>query len=314
MRLVWLVVVAACGRSADGPAAAPAASASPARAVTVTVPQTPAEPGCEELPFAASTPVPEASGAAWLTIDGALALVVISDSGNRGAYGIVDPDSGETREQGMLPLGGGGDDLEGVAMRDGRLIAISSAGWIREWRRVAGGFELVAGPYPLGPVDLPAKSGGIGARPPEGEGMVCAERASNCGRNYEGLCLAHRPRSDTRCVGFAAAKADGHLYCVVEREGRLALDRSHAIAIARPGVIADCAFDEADTLYVGSNTFDLARVYRVHDWHDPARARSVVIGELPIGFPETLAVRGDVFYRMSDTGVAPSLMKKYRCR
>ena len=66
-------------------------------------------------------------------------------------------------------------------------------------------------------------------------------------------------------------------------------------------------------LYVGSNAFDLGIVYRVTGWEDPARAKVASIGPLLIGFPEALAVRGDVFYRMSDTGGAPSFMKKFRC-
>ena len=48
-------------------------------------------------------------------------------------------------------------------------------------------------------------------------------------------------------------------------------------------------------------------------WDDPARAQVTRVAPLLIGFPETLAVRGDVIYRMSDTGGAPSFMKKYRC-
>lgn len=36
-------------------------------------------------------------------------------------------------------------------------------------------------------------------------------------------------------------------------------------------------------------------------------------GGLLIGFPEVLGVRGDVIYRMSDAGGAPSFMKKYHC-
>src|SRR5262245_32682717 len=60
---------------------------------------------CPEQPFAKSTPLPEASGAAWLTIEGKLALVVVADSGNQGDYVVLDPDTGATREQGKLPLG-----------------------------------------------------------------------------------------------------------------------------------------------------------------------------------------------------------------
>ncbi len=298
---------AACRRTEPPPAGGASGSAAIARAES-------AGPGaaCSELPFAESTPVPEASGAAWLDLDGALGLVVISDSGNDGAYAIVDPESGDTREQGKLPLGGVGADLEGIAARGGRLHVITSPGWIRAYERADRGFALVDGPYALGPIDLADKGGGWGSKPPEGSGMVCGAKHTNCGRNYEGLCLAP-PGAAGRCVGFAASKADGHLYCVVERAGKLAVEHAGAIAIARPGAVADCAFSEDGRLYVGTNLFDAGNVYRVTGWEDPARAKVARLGPLLIGFPETIAVRGDVIYRMSDTGGAPSHMKKYRC-
>ena len=53
--------------------------------------------------------------------------------------------------------------------------------------------------------------------------MVCGATATNCGRNYEGLCLAPAGAGGA-CVGFAASKADGHLYCVTTADdGRLAV-------------------------------------------------------------------------------------------
>jgi hypothetical protein len=54
-------------------------------------------------------------------------------------------------------------------------------------------------------------------------------------------------------------------------------------------------------------------VYAVTGWDDPATATVALLAPLGAGFPETLAVRGEIFYRMSDTGGAPSLMAKYRC-
>lgn len=257
---------------------------------------------CSELPFAESTPLPEASGAAWLSIDGALRLVVIGDSGNDGAYAILDPETGATLEQGKLPLGGEGDDLEGIAARGGKLYTLTSPGWMRVHERRGHGFALVDGPYPIGLVE--AEDGSAG--------MVCAARRINCGRNYEGLCLQPGPAAG-RCAGFAASKTDGHLYCLAERDGRLQLDPAASIAIARRGVVADCAFSDDGRLYVGTNLFDVGTVYRVTGWQDPARARVARIGPLLIGNPEVLAVRGDAFYRMSDTNGAPSFMKKYRC-
>ena len=48
--------------------------------------------------------------------------------------------------------------------------------------------------------------------------MVCPGKKVNCGRNYEGLCLAPAPRSPD-CIGFAASRADGHAYCLSEQAG-----------------------------------------------------------------------------------------------
>jgi hypothetical protein len=206
----------------------------------------------------------------------------------------------------VSPLGGGGDDLEGLAIFRGRLAAISSAGWIREYERAAAGFTLVAGPYPLGPIDLPDKKLEPGAT-----GMVCNEKKVNCGRNYEGICLATRPNG--RCLGFAASKADGHLYCLIERDGKLAIDGAVSIEIAKPGVLADCAISDDGVLLVGANIFEFGRVYRVDSWGDPANAKLEAIEGVAIGNSETIAIRGDVVYRMSDNSGSPSLLAKYRC-
>jgi outer membrane protein assembly factor BamB len=143
--------------------------------------------------------------------------------------------------------------------------------------------------------------------------MVCNPHVVNCGRNYEGLCLAPIPRAGA-CVGFAASKADGHLYCLTDEAGKLVVHHDRAIAITRPGALADCAFGDDDTLWAGSNLFDLGNVYRVAHWEDPAKAQVEQVAALGVGFPELIAVRGDVIYRMSDMGGAPSLMARYRCR
>ncbi|HEY5936211.1 MAG TPA: hypothetical protein VIU61_16285 [Kofleriaceae bacterium] len=301
-RIAVLLVCAACGKD-KAPVPAPAVASAPADAP-------PAET-CTELPFAESTPVPEASGAAWLPIDGKLALVVISDSGNDGKYAIVDPETGATREEGKLPPGGAREDLEGAATRGGKLVAVTSPGWIRTWERTAQGFTLADGPYALGPIDLEKTTDGN--RPPEGTGMVCDAKLTNCGRNYEGLCLAPEPVTGA-CVGFVASKADGHLYCLVDEKGRLAVRHEGSIAITKPGALADCAFAEDGTLFAGSNLFDLSTVYRVDGWQAPATAKVSTVEQIGIGFPETIAARGDVIYRMSDTGgEGPSLMARFRC-
>ena len=316
MRWLLPVFLLACGHGSGAPPApgsgsviVPAASVPAAPAPEVAEAPQPAELDCTQQPFETATPVHEASGAGWLTIDGKLAMVVVSDSGNDGEYGVVDPDTGVTLEVGKLPLGDAGDDIEGVAGKDGKLYGLTSAGWMRVWERRGAGFALVAGPYPLGPQDLP--NGGGGNRPPKTDGMVCGAHHGNCGRNYEGLCLAARPAPG--CVGFAAAKADGHLYCLVEADGKLAVSRDRPIEITKPGAMADCAFDDQDRLWVGNNLFGLSVVYRVDGWRHRETASVVSIGSLGGGFPEVVAGRGEMLYRMSDTGGAPSLMQKFRC-
>jgi hypothetical protein len=259
-----------------------------------------AKPGCEQVPFAASTPVPEASGAAWLTIDGALALVVVADSGHDGAYGILDPETGETKRQGELPLGSGAsDDIEGLAARGEKLYGLTSAGSIREWTWNGSGFDLVAGPYAIGTGD-----------------SVCAPMKSNCGPDYEGLAIAPTaPTAADACAGFACSRGDGSLYCIVEKGGKLQIDRGRRIAVeSKKMSLSDCAFSETGTLLTGNNLFGLASVHRVDGWSDPKTAKVVELETLGTGFPEVIAVHGDAVYRMSDMGGdGPSLLAKFRC-
>ncbi|HEY5951885.1 MAG TPA: hypothetical protein VIV40_40595 [Kofleriaceae bacterium] len=283
-------------RSSDKPsqvheAARPQPAAEPADAAVAA-----ADPGhCEPQPFAASTPLPEASGAAWLTLDGKLSLVMVSDSGHNGAYAVLDPDTGDTREQGTLPLGGGGDDLEGLAARGDKLFGLTSNGLIREWRRKGTGFELVDGPYAVGS---------------EADGLSC-KTFVRCAINYEGLALASAPRGG--CAGFACSKGDGRAYCLTEQEGRFAVDRTRSIAVTKPGALGDCTFDDADTLWAANNVFGADQVFRIDNWADVKTAKVVPTSAFGIGFPEVIAVRGDVVYRVSDAGGAPSLMAKFRC-
>ena len=245
-------------------------------------------------------------------IDGALRLVVVGDSGNHGDYTVVDPENGATIERGNLPLGDApSDDIEGLAARDGKLYGLLAPGWMLVWERRGATFELVDGAYPLGPVDLPDK--GHGDKPPKTDGMVCPGKKNNCGRNYEGLCIPDRAHAAGPCAGFAAAKADGNLYCLVENGGRFALDKSISLAITRPGALADCAFSDDGTLLAASNLFDAANVYRINGWQDLKTAKVELIAPIGVGFPEVVAARGDIVYRMSDTGVSPSLMTKFRC-
>lgn len=317
-----IVALVACGKSQPAPSSkeppAPALPVAPAAPTAVEPPAPSAKAvvamatECEKLSFAESTPVPEASGAGWMEIDGALALVVVSDSGNDGAYGIVDPDSGATREEGKLPLGKAGADIEGVAAKDGLLYGVTSSGWMRVWKRAAKGFELAQDAYPLGLVDLPDKKSKLSA--PDGDGMVCGAKVANCGRDYEGLCLANKPPAgEHACVGFVASRADGHLYCLEQSGDKLRVIHDKSIEIGRSGTLADCAFSDDDRLLVGANLFGTDEVVVVDGWADPASAKVRELAPIGVGFPEVIAARGDLVWRMSDTGGAPSLMARYRC-
>jgi hypothetical protein len=277
----------------------------PARKVEAEPPVPGSAQACEQLPFEQLTPLPEASGAGWLTIDGQEVLVVVADSGHDGAFAIIDPETGATRVQGKLPLGdGAGDDLEGVATRGDRMYGLTSNGYMRvwQWSAAGGAFQLVDGPYPIGSGD-----------------DICPPHKSNCARDYEGLAIA--PQTDPRvqqqaCVGFACARADGALYCLVEQSGKLHIDRARRIPVVDARMaLADCAFSESGALYTGSNLFGLAKVHRVDGWSDPSTATVVELEALGTGFPEVIAVREDIIYRMSDMGgTGPSLMTKFRCK
>jgi hypothetical protein len=301
-----IVSVYACSSGATtGTSTSTSSGSAPTTSISDTGP-------CQQLTFAESTSVAEASGAAWWTIDGALRLVAVGDSGNHGDYTLVDPETGATLERGNLPLGDApSDDIEGLASRDGKLYGLLAPGWVLAWERHADNFELVDNAYPLGPVDLPDK--GHGDKPPHSDGMVCPGKKNNCGRNYEGLCIPDRAHAAGPCAGFAAAKADGKLYCLVETNGRFALDKSISLSITRPGALADCAFSDDGILLAASNLFDAANVYRIDGWANLATAKVELVAPIGVGFPEAVAVRGDVVYRMSDTGVSPSLMTKFRC-
>jgi hypothetical protein len=252
---------------------------------------------CEPMTFAPTVELPEASAATWFEIGGKRTLVVVSDSGHSGAYAVIDPESGSMIEKGALPLGKGTDDIEGLATRGDYIVGLTSSGWIREWQRSRDDktFELVEGPYEIGI-----------------HGMSCSLDDSNCAKNYEGLALAPDLRRNG-CVGYACSKQDGHLYCLTVQDRKLVVDPSRSIAVEKKNVLGDCAFSPEGQLYVGNNMFGMSTVYRIDGWQDPAQAKVVMVGELGLGFPEVIAVAGDVIYRMSDTGGSPSMMAKFRC-
>ena len=266
---------------------------------------------CQRLPFATAIPVAEASGSVWLrgVGDAGDSVIVVGDSGRAGAYVELSAEDGHVLRQAALPLGdGAGDDLEGLATDGQRLWGLTSAGWIRAWERDGAGFRLVLGPY------------SIERKPP------CKPDSVNCGHDFEGLCL--RPAGTVGadgCAGYAAAKAEGALYCLtveeepVDDDGKgagprlvLAVRDGHRSprplpAITSKGALADCAIASDGAVWTGDNMFGSATVRRLDA---PAWQ-----GSLGDGFPEAMALGpGGVIYRFSDASGAPSLAGRFRCQ
>lgn len=254
--------------------------------------------------FAASLPIAEASGAVYVA-GPSPTILVVGDSNTRGQLIEIDAERGKVLWSGRLPLDtNASDDLEGLAMRGGTLYAITSSGFMRHWQRTEAGFRQTATAYPLAARGAPPH-------------LVCKSgHGINCERNYEGFCLLDRPVAAGGCVGFAASKKDGHLYCVVERGKRLAIDGRRTIRVARPGAVTGCHFSpEGDRLWVGTNFFGGSQVYEIRGFATPKKAAVEAVAALGSGFPEAIAIGPKrVVYRFSDTSIAPSMADKFRCR
>jgi hypothetical protein len=301
------MAIAGCGkreaaRGSEASAPADAGSNPWATPAAAAAPAAPRKSPCERLPWADASPLPEASGADYVPASRVRPahLLVVGDSGTSGSYEALDAESGAVLHAGLLPLdSGASDDLEGLSAVGDDVYAITSSGWMRRWRRVADGWELeLADPaYPLG-----------------GDDLVCAGRGTNCGKNFEGLCLRDDRPGPGECAGFAASKQDGHLYCLVRTGGKLRLDGARVIPVAAREALTGCAFGDDGSLWAGSNLFGGATVYRIAGWQRPAEAVVTRVADLGRGFPEAIAVGpGGLVYRFSDTGGAPSLQDRFRC-
>lgn len=246
--------------------------------------------GCAAIEYAPTIDLPEASGASWLADPGV--LLVVSDSGNDGQYVELDA-GGAIVRRGQLPLGGAGDDLEGLAQDGGKVWGLTSSGWMRAWQRDGAAWRLALDAYPIDP-----------ARP-------CGAESVNCGANFEGLCLAARPLADG-CDGYAASKTSGQMTCLRRQGDRFVLDPSRGFTASDPRVLADCAIADDGTVWTGDNAFGLMQV---RQWTIGAAGATVTgAARLGLGFPEVLALGpGGVVYRFSDLGGAPSLTTAFRC-
>ncbi len=270
---------------------------------------------CRPTTFAKTIPIQEASGAAYIpaTTTSPATIVVIGDSGTRGSFLELDPRSGAVLRRGNLPLDDmASDDLEGISFRRGTLFGLTSSGFMRHWRRTARGWKLVRPAYSV--------AGKRGAR----KHACLSGWQTNCGPNYEGLCLhqrdagsLERKRKRRTCVGFAASKTRGTLTCLVRRKkhGRLALDPSRVLHVAPPEVLSGCHFSPGgDLLWTGTNLLGGSAVTVISGWESPKTAKIRPFAKIGRGFPEAIAI-GDkgVVYRFSDTMTAPSLADRYMC-
>lgn len=260
---------------------------------------------CERLPFADDIPIAEASGAVWLPAAGGI-VVVVADSGNGGDYLVLDDDDGRVLAAGKVPLGGPGDDLEGLATDGTLLWAITSSGHLRAWSGLDGATPAADLGKPLA-LAIPAY--------PLDAAEPCKLTQVNCGLNFEGLCLvaphATGTRPPQRCDGYAASKATGKLLCLVRDGDRYRLDPSRSIVAAAPEALAACEIASDGAVWTGENLFGSNRVQRF--------AAGIDRAPLGTGFAETMALapapNGDtIVFRFSDLGRSPSRASRYRCR
>src|SRR5262245_25369131 len=109
-RKLWVVLGVALGFACkDREGAPPAVPAPPpGHDAARPAPAAGADEGwtCTELPFPLSAPIAEASGAIWLAADGGepASILLVGDSGTRGAYLRIDAETGGILEQGALAL------------------------------------------------------------------------------------------------------------------------------------------------------------------------------------------------------------------
>lgn len=258
---------------------------------------------CVQQPFTDSVDLAEASGAVWVEPSFGLPahLVVVSDSGGGGAFAVVDAASGVQLGSGRLPLDQvTGDDFEGLSRIGRRYVAITSSGFVRHYRRTdATGFDLEEPAY------------GLGA-----EVQCQSPTASNCGFDFEGLCVQKASLDREDCAGYAASRSRGQLICLRFGAGdHLIADPARAIELGWRGRLAGCTIDPGgDRLYAGANLLGGNAVVEIDGWRQPETARPGLLGSVGIGFAEAIAAGpGAQLYRFSDTGGRPSGQSRHVC-
>ena len=183
--------------------------------------------------------LPEASGAVWIESALGTGWLVGADNGNDGKVVLVGQ-GGAILAELNLPLDeAAGDDLEGLAWApSGRLVGLTSAGYLRQWDLEASGPKLSQ------------LAQAISSDPD----WACGPQESNCGPNWEGLCLDPAPE-DGGCAGFAVSKKRGELVCVRASGSGYVLDPELRIDVTGKNELSGCDFmlEAPHALVVGGN-------------------------------------------------------------
>jgi len=245
--------------------------------------------------------VSEASAAAEVSLTpGTRELLVLPDSGNHGEAMLWGIPRGPFRPIRLALDATASDDLEGAAWSSGYLYTLTSSGAVRRFSPDGkGGLERDGDAYAIG-------------APP----YVCTHLTdSNCGNNYEGLCLRPDPTS-ARCAGYAASKTSGKLLCLVYEGDRLRIDPiKPALILDVPRhALSDCAFGPdgpaRDILLVTTNVYGGSATY-IADETTGALAALDVSG-LPNN--EAVAIDADgALYQFMDSNTTPSLGYRMTC-
>lgn len=171
--------------------------------------------------------MPEASGAAWVKSAAGDGWLVVADHGNDGRATLLGPDGSLLAEL-ELPLDeGAGDDLEGLAWsRGGRLVGITSSGYIRQWSLDTAHPQLVQ----------------LAQAISEDPAWICNPQENNCGPNWEGLCLDPAPEVDG-CAGFVVSKTLGEIVCLRSSGAGYTLDPTARIEVTKEGRLSGCDYE-----------------------------------------------------------------------
>jgi hypothetical protein len=242
--------------------------------------------------------IPEASGAVEVELrKGVRELLVVSDSGRKGAalaYALPDGPARELR----LPLDPSvTDDTEGLAWRGHYLYALVSTGYVQRFSPTASG-ELVrdGAAYALGapPYSSPNAKETL-EQPPD----------------FEGLCLRGKPgASPSPCDGYAASRAYGWLVCLVFDGDRLKVHPVHPRLTldVKKRSLSDCAFGTAggpaeDVLLVTTNLRGGSTVSRVDE---ATGALSPIDVEGTLNNEAIVVDREGRLYQLADSQEGPS--------